>query len=400
MGSENGALCVPSKRELFREFFSRLNVLKSRKNWLPFFTWFATCSLSIPFFIFLTSFFSWKLLVVGLLYSMVAMGTHGTIYLHRYSTHRAYQFSNGFARFIVRNLVIKIIPEEIYVISHHVHHQFPERPGDPYNMHGGWLYCFLADVNHQPIAQDLSRREYDSLTKLMSHTGMRVNSYKQYLKWGSLCHPFFTSLHFLLNWAFWYGIFYLLGGHALAVAIFGMAVIWAFGVRTYNYDGHGRGKDKRRDGVDFNRNDLSINQLWPGFVAGEWHNNHHLYPNGARSGFLPYQLDLAWLFIRFYAVLGGISSWRDYKKEFMYNNYSPRVKRKKFTKEHTGSDRLRERWDQEVFLLLHRYPQAEDQITSLRKAHSGRGGTGAVSAPRRSSPLAALAELHQAFGNP
>lgn len=323
-----GGLYIPSHQELFSEFFSRTDILSSRKNWLSFFSWFATCSLSIPFFVFLISFFSWKLLLIGLAYSMIVLGTHGTIYLHRYSTHRAYRFRNALSRFIVRNLVIKIIPEEIYVISHHVHHQFPERPGDPYNVHGGWLYCFLADVNHQPIARNLSKQDYESLLKLMNHTGVRLNSYEQYLKWGSLCHPFFTCMHYVLNWAFWYIAFYLIGGHALSVAIFGMAVIWAFGVRTYNFDGHGRGRDRRRAGIDFNFKDFSVNQLWPGFVAGEWHNNHHLYPNGARSGFLGYQLDLAWLFIRFYYLIGGIISYRDYKSEFLKTHYLPFVTQK------------------------------------------------------------------------
>jgi stearoyl-CoA desaturase (delta-9 desaturase) len=178
-------------------------------------------------------------------------------------------------------------------------------------------------VNHQKIAQDLSEKDYHSLTKLLNHTGVRINSYQQYLKWGSLCHPFFTVSHFVLNWAFWYGMFYLAGGHALAIAIFGVAVIWAFGIRTFNYDGHGGGKDKRQEGIDFNRKDLSINQLWPGYAASEWHNNHHLYPNSARTGFLPYQLDLAWWFIRFYSFIGGIKSYRENKADFMKEYYEP-----------------------------------------------------------------------------
>ena len=66
---------------------------------------------------------------------------------------------------------------------------------------------------------------------------------------------------------------------------------------TYNFEGHGKGKDKRKEGIDFNTKDLSINQVWPGYAAGEWHNNHHLFPKSARNGFLPYQLDLPWVYI-------------------------------------------------------------------------------------------------------
>jgi len=278
-------------------------------------------------YFFLAYFFSWKLVLAGFVYSMIVLGTHGTIYYHRYSTHRGYQFSHPFWRFLVRNMVVKIIAEEAYVVSHHVHHFISEKPGDPYNVHGGWLYCFLADAIHQPIAKNLSPEDYHRVTRMLDHTGVRMNSYAQYRKWGSICHPAYTALHFALNWGFWYGAFYLLGGHALATALFGWSGVWAFGVRTFNYDGHGGGKDKRREGVDFNHADLSINQLWPGLVTGEWHNNHHLFPNGARAGFLSYQWDFAWYFIRFYHAIGAISSYRDDKEKFLKNHYRPYVEK-------------------------------------------------------------------------
>ncbi|NBX92519.1 MAG: acyl-CoA desaturase [Proteobacteria bacterium] len=321
--SKNGTFYVPTKKELAREFFSRLNFLKTKKNWLAFFGWTSSSVLAIPFFIFLTHFLTLKYFLVAFIYSMVILGTHGTIWYHRYCTHRAYQFRNSFWRFLVNHMVIRIIPEETYVVSHHVHHQYSEQPGDPYNVNGGWWYCFLADVIHQPIAKTLSEEDYFRVLKMLDHTGIRMNSYQQYQKWGSVCHPFFTLCSFSLNWIFWYSIFFLIGGHPLAITLFGCAGFWAFGVRTFNFSGHGSGKDKRRDGVDFNRKDLSINQLWPGLVTGEWHNNHHLYPNGARAGFLPYQLDYAWYFIRFYKAIGGITSYRDYKQQFLTQYYSP-----------------------------------------------------------------------------
>ena len=240
-----GVLYVPSHSEIWREFARRLNFFTSRKNWLAVFSWSVALGFSIPLVIFLTHFFSWPLLAAGFIYSMVLLGSHGTFWLHRYSTHRAFQFRNPVVREICRNLVLRVLPEEVYVISHHVHHQFPEKPGDPYNVHGGWLYCFLADVNHQAINRDLCEKDYLQLCKLMNHTGVHLNTYAQYLKWGSLCHPMRTLAHFALNWSFWYGAFYLLGGHPLAIALFGASGVWAIGVRTYNIEGHGKGKDRR-----------------------------------------------------------------------------------------------------------------------------------------------------------
>jgi fatty-acid desaturase len=300
-----------------------VNVFRDKKNWLPFSNWFWTLSLAPFAVIFLWKFHSIPISIIGFVYAMVCLGTHGTIWLHRYGTHRAYTFSNGFWRFIARNLTIKIVPDEIYIVSHHVHHEFSEKAGDPYNVYGGGLYCFLADTNHQPIARDLSEHDYEKVTRLMNHTGVRINSYAQYRKWGTMAHPFTSSLHFFLNWCFWYAAFYAIGGHALATGLFGWTLMWAVGIRTFNYAGHGSGKDRRRPGIDFNTDDIAINQIWPGYVAGEWHSNHHLFPNSWRNGFLSWQLDLAWLWLRAVRALGGIDTYRDHTREFFDKHYLP-----------------------------------------------------------------------------
>ena len=323
---EKGELVKPTCKQLLSEFLSRINILKSRKNWLAFTAWISVVCL-FPFFVlFIFHYFSWWLLLAAFLYSMVGMGTHGTVWYHRYSTHGAYVFRNSFWRFITRNLVLKIIPEEIYVISHHVHHSKSDQPGDPYNANAGFLYCFLADANHQPIAKDLSEADYNRATDLMKHTGVKSNTYNKYKKWGSLARPASTIMHMFLNWGFWYLIFFLIGGNALACALFGGAFFWAVGVRTFNYEGHGKGKDKRTTGMDFNRGDMSINQYWPGIVAGEWHNNHHLYPSSARAGFLKYQVDFAWYYIYIMHKIGAITSYQNSKKQFVETYYTPYVK--------------------------------------------------------------------------
>lgn len=314
---DNGYLVKPGKATLLKEFLGRLNLFHDRKNWLPFISWLKVLGL-VPFFVlFVFKFLSPWTLLAAFIYGMIIMGTHGTVWHHRYCTHGAYRFRNGFWRFLTRQLTLSIIPEEIYVISHHVHHAKSDKPGDPYNAQGGFWYCFLADVNHQPIAKDLSAADYERIKRLMAHTGVKGNTYSQYQYWGSYARPVATLLNWLLNWSFWYTVFYLAGGNALACSLFGAAGIWAIGVRTFNYDGHGHGRDKQREGIDYNRSDKSINQLWPGFVAGEWHNNHHLYPKSARSGFKSYQLDMAWLYIRLLYRVGAVRTYRDDKRTFI-----------------------------------------------------------------------------------
>jgi sn-1 stearoyl-lipid 9-desaturase len=315
-----GDLIKPSKGQLVSEMISRMNVFKTKKNWSAAVGWFWVMCL-VPFMVlFFVKFFTWWGLAAMFLYGMFAMSTHGTIWYHRYCTHQAYKFSNKFWRFFTQNLVIKLIPEEIYVVSHYVHHVKSDQPGDPYNAQGGFLYCFLADTNHQPISKDLNEHDYLRTTKFLAHTGIKINSYAQYQRWGSVMHPFATMLHWVLNWAFWFAAFYLIGGPSLACGMFGGAMLWIVAVRTFNYNGHGKGKDLRKDGVDFNRRDMSINQSRPGLLSGEWHNNHHLYPSSARAGFLPYQLDSAWMYIYLLYKLGAVSSYHDSKKQF-YREY-------------------------------------------------------------------------------
>ncbi|MFO0738314.1 MAG: fatty acid desaturase [Labilithrix sp.] len=321
--SRDGQFYAPTVREIMAYWITKVNPFRTRKNWFAFSGWFWTLCL-LPFaVVFFTRYFSWPLLLIGFLYAMVGLGTVNIVWLHRYCTHRAFTFSHPIYRFVIRNLTIRIVPEEAYVLSHHVHHAFTEQPGDPYNVHGGRLYCLLAGELHQGIAQNLSREDYGRAVSMLKHTGLICNDYEQYQRWGTVTHPARAYAHYALNWAFWYGAFYLMGGHGLACAIFGLSAIWAVGIRDFNYDAHGCGKDKRRDGVDFNREDLSINQLFAGTVSGEWHNNHHAYPGGARSGFLWWQLDTAWGLICLLRLLGGVSSYRDFKAKFFEKYVRP-----------------------------------------------------------------------------
>lgn len=319
---EHGELVVPTKRQLFSEALSRLNVFKSKKNWISLISWVMILCL-VPFSVlFISNYFSGPLLIGVLLYSLIVLGTHGTVWFHRYCTHKSYKFSHPVWRFLTQNFVIKTFPEEIYVISHHVHHAKSDQPGDPYNSRGGFLYCMLSDINHQSIAKDLSEKDYYKAAGLMAHTGVHTNSYRQYQRWGSIASPVYTILLWLGNWAFWYAVLYLIGGHGLACALFTAAMLWFVLVPAFNYTGHGKGKEKHVDGLDFDRSNLSINQSRPGLFTGEWHNNHHLYPGSARAGFLPYQVDLAWIVIFCMHKLGMVAAYHDSKKDFL-QKYKP-----------------------------------------------------------------------------
>jgi len=312
-----GELIVPTKKQLFKEAFSRVNIFKTKKNWISLMSWVMTACMLPFFYLFIFHYFSWWLLAASVFYSLIIMGTHGTIWFHRYCTHGAYKFSHPLWKWITQNLVIKTFPEEIYVISHHVHHTKSDLPGDPYNPRGGFWYCMLSDVNHQSINKELDENDYSKVSRFMRHTGVWVNTYKQYKKWGSVTHPAYAIGMWLFNWSVWFVLLYFIGGMGLVSAIFTAGMFWFVLVRAFNYTGHGKGHEKHVDGIDFDRSNLSVNQTRPGMFTGEWHNNHHLYPGSARAGFLPYQLDLAWIYIYCMHKVGAVSSYHDSKKEFL-----------------------------------------------------------------------------------
>ena len=315
--NEKEELISPSTKQLWKEAFSRINILSTKKNWISFVSFLMLISMLPFFYLFLVKHFSWYLVLAIVIYSMVIMGTHGTIWFHRYCTHKSFTFSHPLWRIITQNLVIKTVPEEIYVVSHHVHHSKSDEPGDPYNAQAGFWYCMLAEYNHQRISPNLSEDAYNKVVHFMKHTGVKLNSYKQYQKWGSVTSPWYTIKLWLLNWSFWFFVTFLIGGIGFACAIFTAAMLWFALIRAFNFTGHGGGKALHQDGIDFDRRNLSLNQWRPGLLAGEWHNNHHLYPGSARAGFLPNQLDFAWVYIYVLYKLRMVSGYKDSKKEFL-----------------------------------------------------------------------------------
>lgn len=314
---QSGELVVPTTSQLWKEVFSHLNIFKSKKNWISLASLVMIISF-LPFlYFFIFHYFSLPLLAVMIVYSMIVMGTHGTVWYHRYCTHKAYKFRNPIFRFITQNLVIRTLPEEIYCISHHVHHLRSDKPGDPYNSLAGFWYVFLAEFNHQTINKDLSEEDYNKTRKLMSHTGIWTNNFRQYQRWGSVSHPLYIISMWIFNWSFWFTALYMIGGFGLVTALFSASMLWFILVRIFNYTGHGKGEVKHVDGLDYDRTNLAINQTRPGMFTGEWHNNHHLYPASARAGFLPGQIDPAWIYIYTLYKLGAVTSYHDYKKAFL-----------------------------------------------------------------------------------
>src|SRR5437868_9429400 len=110
--NEKDELIIPTKKELFKEAFSRINIFRNKRNWISLISWVMAISM-LPFFvIFLIKYISIKLFICCFIYSMIIMSTHGTIWFHRFCTHRSFTFSHPFWRILTQNLVLRTFPEE------------------------------------------------------------------------------------------------------------------------------------------------------------------------------------------------------------------------------------------------------------------------------------------------
>lgn len=53
------------------------------------------------------------------------------------------------------------------------------------------------------------------------------------------------------------------------------------------------------------------------YLVSEWHNNHHLYRSSANTGFLPGQLDYAFLMLEAMHRLGIVDKYNDHRPQFI-----------------------------------------------------------------------------------
>ncbi len=157
-----GLFLKPTTRQLFKEAFSRINIFKSRKNWIALISWFmATCMLPL-FVIFLMHYLSWKSAIVLV---VICHGYHehawNDLVSNRHCTHKSYKFSHPIFRFDHPEPCYKNFSgRDLCGFTSCSSCKIFDEPGDPYNPMGGFMYCMLSDVNHQSIAKGLNRDQY------------------------------------------------------------------------------------------------------------------------------------------------------------------------------------------------------------------------------------------------
>lgn len=222
-----------------------------------------------------------------------------TLGYHRLLSHKSLKLPKLLEYIIVSGGYLAFEGSPIFwVTTHRLHHRYSDQPGDPHSPLDGlwhafiqWMWKPTVIINAEEsrlIAPDLYR---DPLYRFLhcNHT-----------HWDGWLCLFFGVL-------FRVPILVFLGPVALAANLLAtvMAFVGPLLVNTvahmpaFGYQSYDCGDDSRN--------------VW--FVAalsmGEgWHNNHHAFPQSARHGLTPSEIDPTWITISLLKVLGIASEIR------------------------------------------------------------------------------------------
>jgi stearoyl-CoA desaturase (delta-9 desaturase) len=242
------------------------------------------------------------LVVLGIT-TLIAM-VFNTVWYHRYCTHRAFKFRSLWVARLFLWLNPVCFREESYVIPHRVHHAKSDEVGDPYGPHLGWLGSYLATESQQKMNREITQTDYDRLCKSLEHIGFVKTSYADYQRHGSVENPWHYLGRVVVANLFWTALAYGMAGSNGVLEWLSGVFFYSFLVRDFNYRGHGGFLGQHVPGVP-------LNHIFYGFIAGEWHENHHAHPRSARSGLAWWQIDAPYWIIKFLALCGLVVHLND-----------------------------------------------------------------------------------------
>ena len=246
---------------------------------------------------------------------VVFVGTlYNSVWFHRYCCHSAFEFKKAYFSylFLWTNPLSFIFREEVYAIPHRIHHEQTEKAADPYGPHLGWLGSFLSTELTQRLNTDITEKDYEWMKSSIHHIGLRVNDFQRFTKTGSIENVVQYSLRVIFAQLFWVALIYSVGGFTFVLSWYASIFITASLIRDFNWRGHGGSFHRvKKPGWEFGKRSYALNQRFYGYIASEWHDNHHKYPTSANNGFLPGQIDIAFSVIQFLQKLGFVQSCID-----------------------------------------------------------------------------------------
>ncbi|MCO7520548.1 MULTISPECIES: delta-9 fatty acid desaturase DesA [unclassified Pseudomonas] len=228
---------------------------------------------------------AWQLVAVTLLLTHVTI-VSVTIYLHRYSAHRALELNAGLKHFFRFWLWLTTAQNtREWTAIHRKHHAKCETPDDPHSpLHKG-LGTVLrkgAELYRAEARNEETLRIYG---KNCPDDWIERNLYSRY-KLGGIALMAVIDL--------------LLFG-TIGITIWAIQMMWIpfWAAGVVNGLGHAVGYR------NFECRDAATNLVPWGIIIGgeELHNNHHTYPNSAKLSVRRWEFDMGWMWIRLLSLL-------------------------------------------------------------------------------------------------
>lgn len=228
---------------------------------------------------------AWQLVGITLLMTHVTI-VSVTVYLHRYSAHRALELNTGLKHFFRFWLWLTTAQNtREWTAVHRKHHAKCETPDDPHSpVYKGLstVLCKGAELYREEARNPETLRIYG---KNCPDDWVERNLYSRY-KLGGIV------LMALIN--------LLLFGTA-GITIWAVQMMWIpfWAAGVVNGLGHAVGYR------NFECRDAATNLVPWGIVIGgeELHNNHHTYPNSAKLSVRRWEFDMGWAWIRLFCLL-------------------------------------------------------------------------------------------------
>ena len=233
----------------------------------------------------LLDFSAWQLVGITLLMTHVTI-VSVTVYLHRYSAHRALELNGALKHFFRFWLWLTTAQNtREWTAVHRKHHAKCETPDDPHSP----LYKGLGTVLRK--GAELYREEARNPETLRIYgkncpdDWIERNLYSRY-KLGGIALMAVIDL--------------LLFG-TLGITIWAVQMMWIpfWAAGVVNGLGHALGYR------NFECRDAATNLVPWGIIIGgeELHNNHHTYPNSAKLSVKRWEFDMGWAWIRLFCLL-------------------------------------------------------------------------------------------------
>ncbi|NIF19310.1 delta-9 fatty acid desaturase DesA [Pantoea sp. Cy-639] len=228
---------------------------------------------------------AWQLVAVTLLMTHLTI-VSVTIYLHRYSAHRALELNAGLKHFFRFWLWLTTAQNtREWTAIHRKHHAKCETPDDPHSpVHKG-LGTVLrkgAELYRAEARNEETLRIYG---KNCPDDWIERNLYTRYKLGGIVLMAVIDLLLF----------------GTIGITIWAIQMMWIpfWAAGVVNGLGHAIGYR------NFECRDAATNLVPWGIIIGgeELHNNHHTYPNSAKLSVRRWEFDMGWMWIRLLSML-------------------------------------------------------------------------------------------------